>query len=66
MSMYKAQNTASNSQRTAYPTPPTPTRFPAVTSNNFNWQHTHASNLSQTSPNGNGSPMQSTNTFNKH
>ena len=37
MSMYKAQNTASTSQRIAYPTPPTPTRFSAVTSNDFNW-----------------------------
>ena len=32
MSMYKAQNTASTSQRIAYPTPPTPTRFSAVIS----------------------------------
>ena len=36
MSMYKTQNTASTSQRIAYPTPPTPSRFSAVTSNNFN------------------------------
>ena len=50
MSMYKAQNTTSTSQRIAYPTPPTPTRFSAVTSNDFNWQRTHASNFPQASP----------------
>ena len=60
MSLYKAQNTASTSQRIAYPTPPTPTRFFAVTSSDFNWQHTHASNFSQASPHGCGSYMQST------
>ena len=64
MSMCKSQNFASTSQRIAYPTPPTPTRFSAATSNDFNWQHTHASNFSQASPHGYGSPMQSTNTFN--
>ena len=52
MSMCKAQNTGSTSQRIAYPTPPTPTRFSAVTSNDFNWQHTHAPNFSQASPHG--------------
>ena len=36
MSMYKAENTASTSQRITYPTPPTPTRFSVVTSNDFN------------------------------
>ena len=66
MSMYKAQNTASTSQRIAYPTPPTPTRFSAVTSNDFHWRHTHASNSSQTSPHGYGSAMQSTNVFNEY
>ena len=66
MSMYKTQTTASTSQRIAYPTPPTPTRFSAVTSNDFNWQHTHASNFSQVSPHGYGSPMQSFNTFNEY
>ena len=65
MSMCNAQNTANTSQRIAYPTPPTPTRFSAVTSNN-NWQHTYASNFSQPSPHGYGSSMQSTNTFNEY
>ena len=64
MSIYKAQNTASTSQRIAYPKPPTSTRYSAVTSTDSNWQHTHASNFSQASPHGYGSPMQSTNTFN--
>ena len=50
MSMYKAQNTASTSQGITYPTLPTPIRFSAVTSNEFIWQHTHASNFSQASP----------------
>ena len=36
MSMYKAENTASTSQRITYPTPPTPTRFSVVTFNDFN------------------------------
>ena len=66
MSMYEAQNTASTSQGIAYPTPPTPIRFSAVTSNDLNWQHTNVSNFSQASPYGYGSPMQSTNTFNKY
>ena len=66
MSMYNAQNTASTSQRTTYPTPPTSTRLSAVTSNNFNCQHTHASNFSQASPHDYGSPMLSTNTFNEY
>ena len=65
VSMYKAQNTASTSQRTAYPTPPNSTRFSVVTSNDFNWQHTHASNFSQAFPHFYGSPMQPTNTFNE-
>ena len=66
MSICKAQNTAGTSQRIAYLTPPTPTRFSAVTSNDFNWQRNHASSFSQASPNDYGSPMQSTNTFNEY
>ena len=49
MNMYNAQNTSSTSQRIAYPTPTNLIRFSAVTSNNFNWQHSHASNSSQAS-----------------
>ena len=60
ISLYKAQNTSSTSQKIACPTPPTPTRFSAVTSNDFNWQHTHAASFSQASPHGYGSPIQST------
>ena len=60
ISLYKAQNTSSTSQKIACPTPPTPTRFSAVTSNDFNWQHTHAASFSQASPHGYGSPIQPT------
>ena len=66
MSMYNAQNTDGTSQRIAYPTPPTPIRFSAATCNKFSWQYTHASNISQASPHGYGSPMQSTNRFNEY
>ena len=55
MSMYKAQNASTTSQRIAYSMPSSPTRFSAVTSNDINWQHTHASNFSQASPHGYGS-----------
>ena len=65
MSMYNAQNTSSTSQRIAYPTPTSPIRFSAITSNNFNWQHTHASNFSQASPHDYRCPMQSSHTFSK-
>ena len=66
MNMYNAQNTSSTSQRITYPTPTNLIRFSAVTSNNFNWQHSHASNFSQASPHDYRSPMQSNHTFNKY
>ena len=49
MSMYKAQNNPRTSQRIAYPTLPTSTSFSAVTSKDFNRQHTHTSIFSQAS-----------------
>ena len=66
MNMYKAQNNPSTSQRITYSSLPIPTSFSAVTSNDFNWQHTHTSNFSQASLHDYGSLTQSTNKFNEY